>query len=100
MRETLQRGRACRVLREYRGRSRGMDSFEFNKIAGRLLGTLLFTMALGVFSDAVFSHPKLAKPGYDLPAAEEAALSTGGEQAAVAPLPERVPQARPEKGGG
>ena len=75
-----------------------MDSFEFNKIAGGLLGTLLFTMALGVFSDAVFSHPKLAKPGYDLPAAEEAALSTGGEQAAVAPLPERLAKADPKKG--
>lgn len=75
-----------------------MDSFEFNKIAGGLLGSLLFVMALGVLSDAVFSHPKLAKPGYDLPAAEEAALSTGAEQAAVAPLPERLAKADPKKG--
>jgi cytochrome c len=75
-----------------------MDSFEFNKIAGGLLGTLLFTMALGVFSDAVFSHPKLAKPGYDLPAAEEASLEAGGAPAAVAPLPERLAKADPKKG--
>jgi cytochrome c len=75
-----------------------MDSFEFNKIAGGLLGTLLFTMALGVFSDAVFSHPKLAKPGYDLPAAEEAALEAGGAPAAAAPLPERLAKADPKKG--
>ena len=75
-----------------------MDSFEFNKIAGGLLGTLLFTMALGVFSDAVFSHPKLAKPGYDLPAAEEASLEAGNAPAAAAPLPERLAKADPKKG--
>ena len=75
-----------------------MDSFEFNKIAGGLLGTLLFTMALGVFSDAVFSHPKLAKPGYDLPAAEEASLEAGNAPAAVTPLPERLAKADPKKG--
>ena len=75
-----------------------MDSFEFNKIAGGLLGTLLFTMALGVFSDAVFSHPKLAKPGYDLPAAEEASLEAGAAPAAAAPLPERLAKADPKKG--
>jgi cytochrome c len=75
-----------------------MDSFEFNKIAGGLLGTLLFTMALGVFSDAVFSHPKLAKPGYDLPAAEEASLEAGAAPTAAAPLPERLAKADPKKG--
>jgi cytochrome c len=75
-----------------------MDSFELNKIAGAFLGTLLFTMALGVFSDAVFSHPKLAKPGYDLPAAEEASLEAGAAPAAAAPLPERLAKADPKKG--
>jgi cytochrome c len=75
-----------------------MDSFEFNKIAGAFLGTLLFTMALGVFSDGVFSHPKLAKPGYDLPAAEEASLEAGAAPAAAAPLPERLAKADPKKG--
>src|SRR5437588_11773238 len=80
------------------GRSRGMDSFEFNKIAGAFLGTLLFTMALGVFSDAVFSHTRPAKPGYDLPAAEEGAAEAGAAPAAVAPLPERLAKADPKKG--
>src|SRR5436305_9242397 len=75
-----------------------MDSFEFNKIAGGFLGTLLFVMALGVFSDAVFSHPKLPKPGYDLPAAEEASLEAGSAPAAAAPLPERLAKADPKKG--
>jgi cytochrome c len=72
-----------------------MDSFELNKIAGGLLGTLLFVMALG---DAVFSHPKLPKPGYDLPAAEEASLEAGSAPAAAAPLPERLAKADPKKG--
>ena len=54
-----------------------MELVRIQQDRGRTLGTLLFTMALGVFSDAVFSHPKLAKPGYDLPAAEEASLETG-----------------------
>src|SRR4051794_41295545 len=75
-----------------------MDAFEFNKIAGGFLGTLLFVMALGGFSDTVFSHPKLAKPGYDLPAAEEASLEAGAAPAAVAPLPERLANADPQKG--
>jgi cytochrome c len=76
-----------------------MDSFEFNKIAGGLLGTLLFTMALGVFSDGIFSHAKLAKPGYDLPAAEEGGAEGGAAApAAAAPLPERLAKADPKKG--
>jgi cytochrome c len=75
-----------------------MDSFEFNKIAGAFLGTLLFTMALGVFSDAVFSHTRPAKPGYDLPAAEEGATEAGAAPAAAAPLPERLAKADPKKG--
>lgn len=61
-----------------------MDSFEFNKIAGALLGTLLFVMGLGIFSDALFSHSTPVKPGYDLPSAAEAA--PGGDSAAAAPV--------------
>ena len=36
----------------------GMDSFEFNKIAGALLGTLLFAMGLGILAEAVFHTPR------------------------------------------
>ncbi len=76
-----------------------MDSFEFNKIAGAVLGTLLFVMGLGIFSDSLFAHAKLVKPGYDLPAAAE-----GGAPAAAAvtapsvPLPELLAKADPTKG--
>jgi cytochrome c len=76
-----------------------MDSFEFNKMAGGLLGTLLFVMALGIVSEAVFSEAKPAKPGYALPgevAATEAPAASAA--AAVAPLPERLAKADVKKG--
>jgi cytochrome c len=78
-----------------------MDSFEFNKIAGAVLGTLLFVMGLDLLSEAIFwrSPPKL--PGYDLPAAEE--KPAGEAQAAVAPaaaepLPKLLASADPTRG--
>lgn len=75
-----------------------MDSFELNKIAGAVLGTLLFLMGVGMFSSAIFhrSHPE--KPGYDLPVAE---ASTGGKPeaaAAAVPVAELLAKADPAKG--
>lgn len=61
-----------------------MDSFEVNKIAGAVLGTLLLTMALGLFSGFIYAPPVPTKPGYELPAAAE---ETGGEGAAKAAAP-------------
>jgi cytochrome c len=77
-----------------------MDSFELNKIAGAVLGSLLFIMGLGVISDALFAAPHMAKPGYPLPAAEE---QHGGAAAAAAPevvvpLPVLLAKADPKKG--
>ena len=78
-----------------------MDSFELNKMAGAVLGTLLFVMGLGVVSDILFAAPHPAKPGYDLPAAGE---SHGGGAAAPAeaavPLPTLLAKADPKKGEG
>jgi cytochrome c len=74
-----------------------MDSFEFNKIAGAVLGALGLTLGLNLVSDAIFSHAELAKPGYDLPGAPEA----GAKPEAVAPaepLPELLAKADPAKG--
>ena len=75
-----------------------MDSFEFNKIAGAVLGALLFGMATGVVSDAIFARAKPAKPGFDLPAAEVATAETGKEAAPAEPLPELLAKADPKKG--
>jgi cytochrome c len=41
-----------------------MDSFEFNKIAGAILGSLLFLVGLNIVAEAIFTPPKPAKPGY------------------------------------
>ena len=75
-----------------------MDSFEFNKIAGSILGTLLFVMGLGVLSDGLFAHPRMDKPGYNLPAAVEGHSGAAPVAAHVEPLPVLLSKADPKKG--
>ncbi len=78
-----------------------MDSFEFNKIAGAVLGTLLFMMGLGILSDAVFKGGVPKQSAYALPAAEEASAGGGAAAAAAAvPLPELLAKADAKKGEG
>jgi cytochrome c len=72
-------------------------SFEFNKIVGALLGSLLFIMGLGIVSDGIFSHAHLVKPGYDLPS-EEAAAPAGPAAAPSVPLPQLLAKADVSKG--
>ena len=77
-----------------------MNSFEFNKMAGALLGSLLFLMGLGIFSDALFAPEHAGKPGYALPAAEEG-HGAGAAVAATAPaepLPVLLAKADPKRG--
>ncbi len=57
-----------------------MDSFEWNKIAGGVLGSLLFMMVIGVVSGSVFKVHKPEKPGYVIEAPVE---SAGGVVAVV-----------------
>ena len=76
----------------------GMN-IELNKIAGAALGTLLFTMVLGITADAVYAPKPLGKPGYDLPALAEApAGGTTEPTAELTPLPVRLAKADPKKG--
>jgi cytochrome c len=78
-----------------------LDTFELNKIAGAILGSLLLAMALSVAGQLIFAHGPLLKPGYDLPVPTETAAAGGGEgggAAAVAPLPERLAKADVSKG--
>ena len=49
-----------------------MDSFEWNKIVGAVLGTLLFVVALKIGSEMLFEVPEPAKPGYIVPGVAEA----------------------------
>lgn len=73
---------------------------ELNKIAGAALGTLLFTMVLGITAEAVYAPRKLEKPGYDLPALAEAPAggTTAESGTPTAPLPVRLAKADAKKG--
>lgn len=76
-----------------------MDSFEFNKIAGAVLGTLMVTMGLGIASGFVFTTHTPAKPGYvlpDAPAQDTAASTTPA--APAEPLPVLLAKADVGKG--
>ena len=76
-----------------------MYTTQFNKFALALLFTLLLTMGLGVFTNALFAPGKMAKPGFALPG--ETAAAEGAAPAAAAkepPLPELLAKADPAKG--
>ena len=60
-----------------------MDSFEFNKIAGAVLGTALGVMALSIVSEMIFAPAEAEKPGIVIAGAAPAT----GDQAANAPPP-------------
>jgi cytochrome c len=59
-----------------------MDSFEFNKIAGGILGSLLFLVALNIAAEAIFAPPKPAKPGYviEIPKAADQTAKAAPEE--------------------
>jgi len=76
-----------------------METTYANKLALAVLGTLLGTMALGVFTNAVFAPEKLAKPGYALPGGEAAAPAAAATPAAPeVPLPALLAKADAAKG--
>ena len=62
-----------------------MDSFEWNKIAGAVLGTLLFVVAVKIVSEMIFEVPMPLKPGYVVQ----------GVPAATSPAGVPAPQAAP-----
>ena len=77
----------------------GRDPLLGNKIAGAILGSLLFAMGLNIFSGIIYTPKKPAVPGYDLPVPEPAAAAGGGDQQAQAePLPVLLASADPAKG--
>src|SRR5262245_6620283 len=74
-----------------------MDSFEFNKAAGAVLGTLLFVMGVSVLSGALMTPAKPAIPGYNLPSAK---AEGAGKEAPepVVPLPVLLSKADADTG--
>ncbi|TXN01895.1 cytochrome c family protein, partial [Methylobacterium sp. WL122] len=76
-----------------------MDSFELNKVAGAVLGALLFVAGSGFVAELIY-HPKPAgKAGYDLPEAKEESAAAP-EAAKVEPIAVRLASANVEKGQG
>jgi len=64
-----------------------MDSFEWNKIAGAVLGTLIFIFVIRLVAENVYEPEKPAKPGYVVEGVVE--TPAGGE--AAAPVAETMP---------
>lgn len=77
-----------------------MNSWQFNKIAGAVLGTGLLVLGLQNLSAAVFhaDRPSEEKPGFKIEVAENAEAATGGEAAAAVPIAMLLAKADPKKG--
>lgn len=75
-----------------------MDSFEWNKIFGAVLGTGVFAMGLGVISDILFEQHPPEKPGYVISVAEAAPTAEGAAAPAAVPFPELLAKADVAKG--
>ncbi|HVV66206.1 MAG TPA: cytochrome c family protein [Rhizomicrobium sp.] len=65
-----------------------MDSFEWNKIAGAVLGTFIFVLVVKFAADAVFEIEKPAKAGYVVEGVVEPSAAAGP---AAAPAQEAPP---------
>jgi cytochrome c len=79
-----------------------MDSFEFNKIAGAILGTALFVMALSIVSEIIYEPVEAHERGYQVALADSPATGAGGVAAAasgpVAPISVRMASANVTNG--
>jgi cytochrome c len=65
-----------------------MDSWEWNKIAGAVLGTAIFVMVIGIVSESVYEVPTPAKPGYIVQGVVETASTSATAQPKEEPLPD------------
>lgn len=66
-----------------------MNSFELNKILGALLGAVFVIFSVSILSDAIFSSPPPATPGYAIEVAEDDGAGASDEPAepeSIAPL--------------
>ena len=75
-----------------------MDSFELNKVLGALLGTCLFLLVMNITAGAIFTPPKLAKPGFDIAVQEAPAEAAKGPAEPAKPIEELLASANVEKG--
>lgn len=71
-----------------------MDSFEFNKIAGAVLFTVLCIMSLGIVAEMIYEPAAPEKPGYEIEVAALPGGEGGGPAAAtVEPIAVRLASA-------
>ena len=77
-----------------------MSSFEFNKIAGAVLGTALMVFGLKALAGIIYHSEKPAKPGFVIEVTEAATggETTGGEQPAAVSLGTLLASADAAKG--
>jgi len=78
-----------------------MDSWEFNKTAGAVLGTALVVFGLGELRSAIYHSPIPQKPGFAIQVTETAAgggQAGGGAETAKVPLATLLAKADPAKG--
>ena len=78
-----------------------MDSFEFNKIAGAVLGTLLAAFGVSILAEEIFHHEAPEKPGYAVAVTESEGGAEGEAQAATGapqPIATLLASADPTKG--
>src|SRR5471032_1870777 len=76
-----------RICRDPPGLGRAMDSFEWNKIIGAVLGTAIFIFVVRVVAENIYEPEKPAKPGYVV----EGVVETPAGGAAAAPIEEAMP---------
>jgi cytochrome c len=65
-----------------------MDSFEWNKIAGAVLATLMFVLVVSFATEAIFEPAKPAKPGYVVEGVQEEASAATSAAPAEEALPD------------
>jgi cytochrome c len=75
-----------------------MDSFEFNKIAGGVLGTALLVMALSIGSEIIFEQHAPEKPGYVINVPKEGEGGGNAPPPVIEPIAVRLAKADPKAG--
>ncbi len=75
-----------------------MDSFELNKIAGAVLGSLTFVMLTSFGGELLFAEKKAAKAGYELAMPAGSAVAATAPVVAAEPIDVRLASADKAKG--
>ncbi|MCF6326781.1 MAG: c-type cytochrome [Devosiaceae bacterium] len=63
-----------------------MNSFEFNKILGAVLGAVILVMGVGFIADALYAPIEGDGPGYTLPEADDGSAAVAEVEVAAVPL--------------